>query len=341
MNTENYPRLLGDIGGTNARFSWQERRGDPLTAATTYACANHVSLTAAIRYYLADHSKGAPRYAGIGIATPVTGDYVQMTNHHWSFSIAGMQQALGLRRLVVMNDFTALALALPALKSSEMHQIGSGTAAPEAALAVIGPGTGLGVAGLIPTELGNLVPITGEGGHVSLAASDALESKVVDRLKQRFGHASAERALSGPGLVNLYEAACSLSGQTVQALDPADVIALARSAQDASCVMALDLFFKFLGGVAGDMALTFGARGGVYIGGGIAPRLLPELQSSAFRERFESKGRFQGYLSKIPTFLIDTAVSPAFIGVNRALDLNYNHFGYSRGRDSPPGVGSA
>jgi glucokinase len=170
-----------------------------------------------------------------------------MTNHHWSFSIVGVQQTLGLKRLVVINDFTALALALPALKFNQMHQIGSRTAAPEAALAVIGPGTGLGVAGLIPTELGNLVPITGEGGHVNLAAGDALKSKVVDRLKQRFGHVSAERALSGPGLVNLYEAACSLSGQTARAIGPADVIALARGAQDASCVMALDLFSSSLG----------------------------------------------------------------------------------------------
>ncbi len=341
MKTDEFPRLLGDIGGTHARFAWQVRRGDPLTAATTYACANHVSLTDAIQYYLADHSKSAPSCAGIGIATPITGNHVQMTNHHWSFSITGLQQTLGLKRLVVINDFTALALALPALKSSEIHQIGSGIAAPEAALAVIGPGTGLGVAGLMPTDAGNLVPITGEGGHVSLAASDALEAKVVDRLKQRFGHASAERALSGPGLVNLYEAACSLSGQVVQALGPADVIALGRSAQDSSCVMALDLFFKFLGGVAGDLALTFGARGGVYVGGGIAPRLLPELQCSAFRERFESKGRFQGYLSKIPTFVIDTEVSPAFIGVNCALDLNQNSFVHSRDRAGPPGVGSA
>jgi glucokinase len=341
MKTEDFPRLLSDIGGTHARFAWQERPGDPLAAATTYACADHVSLTAAIQHYLADHSKSAPTCAGIGIATPVTGDQVQMTNHRWSFSITGMQQALGLKRLVVINDFTALALALPTLKPNENHQIGPGIAAPEAALAVIGPGTGLGVAGLMPTGLGNFVPITGEGGHVSLAASDALESKVVERLKLRFGHASAERALSGPGLVNLYDAVCSLDGEVVQALGPADVIALARGAQDSSCVMALDLFFKFLGGVAGDMALTFGARGGVYIGGGIAPRLLPELRCSAFRERFESKGRFQGYLSKIPTFVIDAAVSPAFLGVSRALDLNQNHHGHSRDRASPSGASSA
>jgi glucokinase len=322
MKTEDFPRLLGDIGGTHARFAWQSDSDEPLSAAKTYACADHTSLASAIEFYLADHSKSAPCCAGIGIATCITGDHVQMTNHHWSFSISEMQQRFGLERLVVMNDFTALALALPALKPNETHQIGAGTATPDAALAVIGAGTGLGIAGLMPTSIGRSVPITGEGGHVSLASSDALESKVVERLKQRFGHASAERALSGPGLVNLYEAACSMSGDAVQTLDPADVIALARKAQDSNCVMALDLFFKFLGGVAGDMALTFGARGGVYIGGGIVPRLLPELERSAFRERFESKGRFRDYLGNIPTFVIDTAVSPAFIGVSRALDLS-------------------
>jgi glucokinase len=320
MNTT-FPRLLGDIGGTNARFAWQARPEAPPADVATYPCARYDSLLDAIRHYLAEHNKALPRVCGIAIATPVTGDRVQMTNHPWSFSIAELQRSLGLERLRVINDFTALALALPALTATDLHSIGGGTPAPDCAIAVLGPGTGLGVSGLIPAGPGQRVPITGEGGHVSLAAGDAREAAVVERLRQRFGHASAERALSGPGLVNLYEAACTLSGRTVEALDPADVIARARSGDDLCCVTALDLFFGFLGSVAGNLALTLGARGGLYIGGGIVPRLLPEMERSAFRERFEAKGRFHDYLAAIPTRVIHAAVSPAFAGVSRALDI--------------------
>ena len=164
------------------------------------------------------------------------------------------------------------------------------------------------------------MPITGEGGHVSLAAIDAREQAVLHQLIGRFGHASAERALSGPGLVNLYEAVCSLSGRPPQPLAPADVIAGARGGHDAACAEALDLFFGFLGSVTGNLALTLGARGGVFIGGGIVPRVLPELERSAFRERFEAKGRFRDYLRAMPIWVIQAEVSPALAGVARALD---------------------
>lgn len=163
--------------------------------------------------------------------------------------------------------------------------------------------------------------MTGEGGHVTLAAGNAREAAVVAQLTQRFGHASAERALSGPGLVHLYEAVCTLAGHAVEPLAPADVIARARRADDPACVEALDLFFNFLGSVAGDLALTLGARGGVYVAGGIPPRLIPELERSAFRERFERKGRFRDYLRPVPVFVIQAAVSPALTGASRALDL--------------------
>ncbi len=321
IDIPSFPRLLGDIGGTNARFAWQERADTPPADVATYLCAQQATLLDAIRHYLAGHGKPAPRGCGLAIATPITGDRVQMTNHHWSFSISGLQRDLALERLTVINDFTALALALPTLTAEDLHPVGAGTPATDCAIAVLGPGTGLGVSGLIPAGPGRRVPITGEGGHVSLAAADPREAAVVERLKQRFGHASAERALSGPGLVNLYEAACALAGRSVEALGPADVIARARSGNDPCCVAALDLFFGFLGSVAGNLALTLGARGGLYIGGGIAPRLLPELERSTFRERFEAKGRFRDYLAAIPTWVIHSTVSPAFAGVARALDM--------------------
>ncbi|MDP3823753.1 MAG: glucokinase [Burkholderiales bacterium] len=322
MAHESFPRLLGDIGGTNARFAWQTDRSAAPTDVATYACAEHDSLLAAVRHYLAEHGKACPPVCAIGIANPVLGDRVQMTNHHWSFSIVELQQALGLKRLKVINDFTALALSLPGLQPADLRRVGpAGVAVPGAALAVLGPGTGLGVSGLLASGTGGFVPVTGEGGHVTLAAQSDHETAVIDVLARRFGHASAERALSGPGLVNLYAAACTLAGRAPQPLGPAEVIARASAESDPSCAEAIELFCNFLGGVAGNLALTLGARGGVYIGGGLAPRLHGQIERSAFRERFTAKGRFREYLETIPTFVIDAQVSPALMGAASALDM--------------------
>lgn len=317
-----YPRLLGDIGGTNARFAWQAERSALPTEVTSYACADHNSVQSAIEHYLAEHRMMRPPACAIGIANPIVGDRVQMTNHHWSFSIAELQHNLGLKRLRVINDFTALALSLPTLQPEDTHQIGSGVAVTGAALAVLGPGTGLGVSGLLPTGAGRFVPLTGEGGHVTLAPQNEREAAVVGALARRFGHVSAERALSGPGLVNLYDAACTLAHRSALPLAPADVVDRARIEADPQCVAAVELFCLFLGDVAGNLALTLGARGGVYIGGGLAPRLRAEIERSAFRARFEAKGRFREYLGAIPTFIIDAQVSPALLGAARALDTD-------------------
>ena len=321
MTSDSFPRLLGDIGGTHARFAWQDRSDAEPSALATYLCAEYETPLAAIRQYLAEHGHGKARWCAIGIANPVTGDRVQMTNHHWSFSISQLRQDLALERLVVINDFTALALSLPVLDASELRQIGRGTATTGAAIAVLGAGTGLGVSGLVPAPGGVLVPINGEGGHVTLAADNEMEAAVVQHLRQRFGHASAERALSGPGLVNLYEAACALTGKEPLVLRPAEVITHARDGTEPGCAEALQLFCGLLGSVAGNLALTLGARGGVYIGGGIAPRMLAEIEGSSFRARFEAKGRFERYLRDIPTLVITTETSPALIGASRALDI--------------------
>ena len=322
MVNESYPRLLGDIGGTNARFAWQSEPAAAPSDVVTYACAGHDSLLSAIQHYLAEHGKARPAACAVGIANPIVGDRVQMTNHHWSFSIAELQRSLGLRRLRVINDFTALALSLPTLQPTDLRKIGQeGVAVSGAPLAVLGPGTGLGVSGLLPAGTRGFVPINGEGGHVTLPAQGEYEAAVVGLLAQRFGHASAERALSGPGLVNLYVAASTLADRRPLSVGPADVIERARSQADPFCIAAIDLFCKFLGGVAGNLALTLGARGGVYVGGGLAPRLRAEIERSAFRERFTGKGRFKDYLAAIPTFIIDAQTSPALIGAARALDM--------------------
>ena len=194
-------------------------------------------------------------------------------------------------------------------------------AVADAAIALIGPGTGLGVSGLLPAADGRAwVPIRGEGGHVSLAADDEREVAIVQWLVQRFGHASAERALSGPGLCNLYGAVCALNRVDALPLQPAEVVARARAGNDAASAEALALFCAWLGSVAGDLALTLGARGGVYLGGGIVPRIADVIAASRFRERFVAKGRFRPYLEAIPTWLIDARTPPALLGAARALE---------------------
>jgi glucokinase len=319
-SVSSYPRLLGDVGGTNARFAWAHAAGAEIGDIVSYKCADQASLHAAITRYLGEQGKSSPSACAIGIANPIVGDVVQMTNHHWSFSITQLKRELAVQRLAVVNDFTALALSLPALRAEQMHAIGGGAAVAGEALAVLGAGTGLGVAGLLPIGAGRYAPIAGEGGHATLAAVEDDEVALLAWLKARFGHASAERALSGPGLVNLYQASAEFAGRSGGLLTPAQVTAAAREQRDPDCLAALDLFFRLLGSFAGNLALTHGARGGVYVGGGIVPRLLPELAASRFRERFEAKGRFSSYLAGVPTFVIDAAVSPALIGASRALD---------------------
>ncbi|MCV2356013.1 glucokinase [Paucibacter sp. B2R-40] len=320
--------LLADIGGTNARFAWQSEVGGPIETVRSYPCAEFASLQMAIEAYLLELGRGHPDQAAIGIANPVSGDRVSMTNHHWSFSIEQMRQALGLQRLVVMNDFTALALALPDLADDEKRLICGGAPVPGAALALIGPGTGLGVSGLIPAGTGKdfrYQVLDSEGGHGSLCASTPREWAVLQHLQTRFGHASAERAVSGQGLVWVYEALSSLDGAPTPAqpnagpLTAAQISAAALAHSDSRAGEALELFFAFLGAMAGNLALTLGARGGLYLGGGILPRLADRLACSAFQSRFVGKGRFSDYLQAIPVYLIQTQESPALRGVARSL----------------------
>lgn len=319
-NAASHPRLLGDIGGTNARFAWLAAPGAAPTELDSYRCADHGSLQDAMRHYLDSHRLPAPRWCAIGIANPVVGDLVRMTNHDWQFSIEEVRTRFGMERFLVINDFTALALALPALRPTDLRQVGPGAAVAPAPLGLIGPGTGLGVSGLLPAHGGRgAIPINGEGGHVTLAGTTALEDAVIARLRERFGHASAERAVSGPGLVNLHVALCELEGGTLETLDAAAISGRAQ-AGDARAGRAVELFFAFLGTVAGNLALSLGARGGMYIGGGIVPRLGDGIDRSAFRERFEAKGRFRDYLRSIPTFVVQASSSPALLGAARALE---------------------
>jgi glucokinase len=314
-------RLLADIGGTNARFAWQAAPGAPITDVQVLPGAHYPTLQAAMHAYLDGLGRGAPAAVAIAIANPITGDMVRMTNHDWAFSQSAVKAEFGLRTLRMLNDFTALALALPDLPAAELRQVGGGEAVPGVAMGLVGAGTGLGVSGLLPDGHGGWVPLEGEGGHVTLPATTARERTVMDGLIRRYGHASAERVCCGQGLVDTCAILCEADGVTVQGLDSASAVSeAALKAGHPQALETLNIFCAMLGSVAGNLALTLGARGGVYVGGGIVPRLGAWFHQSPFRERFDNKGRFTGLLQGMPVWVITSAQSPALLGAARALD---------------------
>jgi glucokinase len=318
------PWLVADIGGTNARFGWMAGPGGAVAHVRTLACAAHAGPAEAAAAYLAGlrvqlgSGFEPPRAAAWAVATAVASDRITLTNSGWSFSREGVRAGLGLERLEVLNDFEALALALPCLQPSQVRPVGRlGAPAPGAAMAVVGPGTGLGVAAIVPHG-GRWVALPGEGGHATLAPADEFESAVLAAARREFEHVSAERLLSGIGLPVLHRAVAAVEGVAADATDAEHIVERGLAGTDARCSVTLALFCAMLGGFAGNVALTVGARGGLYVGGGIVPRLGERFFLSRFRERFEAKGRFRPYLQAIPTFLItDTLV--ALTGAGAAL----------------------
>jgi glucokinase len=309
--------LIGDVGATNARFALVQADGS-MTPPRVYALNDHPSISDAIDTYLAEESPAArPGQAVLAVASPITGDQVTLTNHTWTFSIEALRRHVGLRQLRVINDFAANALAIPHLGESDRVQIGAGLPVSDAPIALIGPGTGLGVSALIPTQSG-AVPIPGEGGHVTMAPANARESAVLDLMRKRYDHVSAERVLSGPGLVNLYATLCELSAAPAAPFTPAQITNSRMWDEDPRTLEATAMFCAMLGTVASNLALTFGARGGIYIAGGIVPRLGPFFAQTEFRTRFEAKGRLRGYLTTIPSYVIVRPL-PALLGATALL----------------------
>lgn len=307
-------RLVGDVGGTNARFALVEEGAEstPVRERTLH-CADHADLGAAIARYLADEGRPQVREAAVAVATAITSDHVKLTNSPWSFSIEATRQALALDRLTLVNDFTALALSLPLLSPTEVRQVGGGTALAGAPIGLLGAGTGLGVSGLVRAAEG-WVPLEGEGGHTAFSPTTPRQCEVLRHLLGHFDHVSTERVASGPGLVTLYEALCRVDGRTPESLSPEQLAA--RADGDAHCGETLAMFCEILGAAAANLCVTLGARGGIYIGGGIVPALGERFDRSGFRARFESKGRFRDYVAAVPTFVI-TAHNPALRGVAR------------------------
>ncbi len=232
----------------------------------------------------------------------------------WHFSVSETRAQLGLEHFSVINDFTAVALSLPYLQEKDRSQVGGGSIRENAPIGVLGAGTGLGVSGLIHGMEG-WTALAGEGGHISLCTTDERQDAVLSALRTAFGHVSAERVLSGPGLVNLYRALCFLNKKTPSLSTPDEITGAAINGTCLICKETLDIFFSMLGTTAGNLALTLGSFGGIYIAGGIVPRLLDQFKESSFRSSFENKGRLAPYLQKIPTFVV-THPYPAFLGLS-------------------------
>lgn len=316
-----FPKLLGDIGGTNVRLALKLSPESQISHIENLILREHADAASAVGHYLskvgADQGPLRPVTACLGAAGPVIDGQLKLFNAPWGFSIEALRQALGLRRLRVLNDFTALALSLPHLPSDELRQIGGQAPDPGLTKGLIGAGTGLGVSGLIPSLEGQWAPIAGEGGHVTLPASNEDELALIGLLRNRYGHVSAERVLSGSGLVVLYQAHAELAGVAAESLDPADVTARGLSGQCRLCEAALHSFCLFMGTVASNLAVTLGTQGGLYIGGGIVPKLGDFFVRSGFRARFDAKGRYTDYLRRIPVFVIHTPY-PGLIGASQA-----------------------
>ncbi len=306
------PRLLGDVGGTNARFALERAPGQ-IDTVRILPCADYAEFADAVEAYLSECGSPPVRHAAIDIANPVQGDEVKMTNHTWSFSIEAARRRLNLDTLLIVNDFTALAMSLPHLEATHCQQIGGGKPRPASVVGLVGAGTGLGVGGLIPSD-GRWIALGSEGGHVSFSPADERDIAVLQYCWRIYSHVSAERLISGPGIELIYEALAARGGYRREPINTPEIAKRALAGTDPLCMETLECFCGMLGTVASNVAVTLGTLGGIYIGGGVVPRLGEYFARSPFRARFESKGRFSEYLTQIPTYAI-TAPYPAFVGV--------------------------
>jgi glucokinase len=307
--------LLGDIGATNARLALVT--GTSLGPITNFEVARFPRFTDVVDLFLRDPRIGCQLSRALfAIAAPINGERSTLTNAQWVIDTAELRSLFGLQSRL-LNDFEAVAHSLPLLGSADLTKIGGGAGERTSPMVVLGPGTGLGVACLVPRS-DQAVVIQSEGGHATLAGTCDREDQIIRQLRNRFGHASAERAVSGPGLENIYQAIGALDKVATPLPDATQITSSALRGECTIAIEALNIFCGFLGSFAGNVALTFGARGGVYIAGGISPRIVDFLHRSQFRARFEAKGRFREYLKAIPVHVI-THPAAAFIGLNSIL----------------------
>ena len=321
-----FPVLIGDVGGTNARFALIAEPDAPPQVLPLVGTADFPDFETAIEEWVAAHASLRPRAAVIDIAGPITGDAVKITNADWVIRPAETIRRTGLEDVVLFNDFEALALALPVLAADDLVFLGGDPEGAPGARVVLGPGTGLGVGALLQTG-GTWVPVPGEGGHVSLGPAEPDELALWSRIEPEHGRIEAETLLCGRGLVQLYRAVADADGAAQRYTSPADVTDAALAGSDPTAVRTMSLFCRLLGRFAGDMALIFMARGGVYLGGGIPPRILPFLAKGEFRRAFEAKAPHERVMAAMPTWVI-TRENPALAGL-AAFAGDPNRFGMS------------
>ncbi|WP_405151207.1 glucokinase [Nocardia salmonicida] len=314
------PCLVADVGGTHARFGLvSEGRPDPYDVRVL-RCADYPDLVSAVENYLHRTDRVRPVAACVAVAGPVLGDRVRLTNTGWDFSVIDSRRRLRLRHLEVINDFTALALAVPHLPREAFVGIGTGIRRHREPIAVIGPGTGLGVAALVRSAQ-TWIPISGEGGHAGLPVETAREAEIAAVLRQRHEVVCAETVLSGPGLIRLYQAVALLHGVPATCTHPEQIHLAARRFDDPVAHETLEVFFGLFGAFCGNVALTFGARGGVLLGGGVLLDMADLLAGSDFRRRFVGNRSVTGYLDDVATEVI-TAYVPALRGAACLLTQN-------------------
>ncbi|WP_434339632.1 glucokinase [Motilimonas cestriensis] len=299
MNTH---YVVADVGGTNIRLASIDEKTGELSQIKKYLCAEFPTIADVVKEYFSELD-GLVKQLCIAIACPVDDDLVEMTNHTWTFSQQALKKALGLDKLYVINDYTAISLAVPFLADDEKVQIGGGEVKDKKPIGICGPGTGLGVGHLININ-DKWISLDGEGGHTSFAPTGERSRQVLNVLAEKMGHVSAERLLSGQGIENIYQALCHIAQQPVKFNAAADITraGLAQECQQAQ--LTLEVFCEGLGGFAGNLALNLACEGGVYIAGGIVPRFIDYVKSSSFRGAFESKGRFSAYNAGIATYVV-------------------------------------
>ena len=317
--------LIGDIGGTNARFALAGADKVGFGNAMTLQCAEFTSSIDAIKHYLGEVNAPSPAVVCLAAAGPVIDESISVTNNHWTLSVAEIRQELGVNASKVINDFEAVAWSIPHIDERFLESVGQASQKPLPAdnfnVAIVGPGTGLGTGGLCKRD-GLLVPLVGEGGHIGFAPKSKVQIELLEVLRDRFERVCVERLVSGSGLENIYWALHVLRGDKQAQSSAAEIFAAANDGTDAVAADATQLFFEILGQVAGDIALVLGAFDGVYLAGGIVKRYPEMLHISGFRNAFESKGHHRSMMERIPTRLI-TYDEPGLLGAaHLALELS-------------------
>ena len=309
--------LVGDIGGTNARFALVAQGDVRPREIEVLACRDYENLDCAVVDYLQRVGVEEVGQACLAVASPVRGTQVRMTNNHWRFDTEEIRRQFAWSAFKVINDFTAMALGVPHVPEANLVHVCGGPGDPSRPRLVMGPGTGLGVSGLVPINNG-WVPLMTEGGHVDYAPTDDLEMDVLRILRARFGRVSVERILCGQGLLNLYQAHAEIRGVPAALDSPEKITAAAVANEDALARESLRHFCEILGRVAGNGVLTLGSLGGVYLCGGILPRILDFFLESPFRNGFEDKGRMRPLLESTPVYVV-TEPYTGLLGAAEAL----------------------